>query len=230
VRDSAEPLDEQIAYYRARASEYDEWFLREGHYDYGVQQRRQWFAEVAEVQGALDDFAPRGKVLELAAGTGWWTEQLVRHADQVTAVDAAPETIAINRAKLASPKVRYVEANLFEWQPDATYDVVFFSFWLSHVPPERFAEFWGMVARALTPGGRVFFVDSRYAADSSAHDHADRSAARLIEERRLNDGRAFKIFKVYYEPVALTEQLGQLGWHADVHTTTTYFLYGSAQR
>jgi len=31
-------------------------------------------------------------VLELAGGTGWWTEQLIRTADRLTVVDASSET------------------------------------------------------------------------------------------------------------------------------------------
>jgi ubiquinone/menaquinone biosynthesis C-methylase UbiE len=83
-----ELLHEQIAYYRARASEYDEWFLRTGRYDRGEEQNSRWFAEVAEVAAALDAFRPAGRVLELAAGTGLWTERLARYADHITALDA----------------------------------------------------------------------------------------------------------------------------------------------
>ncbi len=63
-------LDEQLAYYRARSGEYDEWFLREGRYDRGPEQRAEWFKEVAEVEAALHAAGPRGNVLELACGTG----------------------------------------------------------------------------------------------------------------------------------------------------------------
>ena len=47
-------LAEQIAYYRARATEYDEWFLRLGRYDRGEEQNRQWFAEVEQAREALE--------------------------------------------------------------------------------------------------------------------------------------------------------------------------------
>jgi len=47
---SAQIIQDQIAYYRARANEYDEWFLRQGRYDHGPEWRQQWLAEVHEVQ------------------------------------------------------------------------------------------------------------------------------------------------------------------------------------
>ncbi len=220
-------LRAQIAYYRARAGEYDEWFLRQGRYDRGDDLNRQWFAEVGEVRRALAQFSVGGRVLELACGTGLWTQVLAESADTITAVDSSPEVLALNRERLRDTRVEYVEADLFAWEPAQRYDVVFFSFWLSHVPPERFDAFWRMVEGCLAPRGRVFFVDSRYEPTSTASDHAlgDAEATRLT--RRLNDGREFSIVKVFYPPQALQERLAHLGWDASVHATERYFIYGS---
>jgi SAM-dependent methyltransferase len=222
-------LREQIAYYRARAGEYDEWFLRQGRYDRGAEANGRWFAEAAEVAQALDAFQPSGSVLELAAGTGLWTQRLAAYATRLTAVDAAPEVLAINRQRLSvRDDVRYIEADLFQWQPDGRYDVIFFGFWLSHVPEERFAAFWELVRAALAPGGRVFIVDSRYSHESTARDHVLGGAEMSRTARRLNDGREYEIVKVFYEPRALAARLASLGWHADVRTTAQFFLYGTA--
>jgi ubiquinone/menaquinone biosynthesis C-methylase UbiE len=107
----------------------------------------------------IDTLHPTGDVLELARGTGVFTRELVRHARSVTAVDASPRMLAINRVSIADPKVTYVRADLFTWVPDRVYDVVFFGFWLSHVPPSGFASFWSLVRSCLAPQGRVMFVD-----------------------------------------------------------------------
>jgi demethylmenaquinone methyltransferase/2-methoxy-6-polyprenyl-1,4-benzoquinol methylase len=124
--------------------------------------------------------------------------------------------------------VSYVRADLFAWEPSAVYDVCFFGFWLSHVPEARFESFWAKVGRALRPGGRVFFVDSRPSELSSARDHRlpDRGEETMI--RRLADGREFRIVKRFYEPQALQQRLAALGWNAQVHTTGEFFVYGQA--
>ncbi|MFN8476149.1 MAG: methyltransferase domain-containing protein [Anaerolineae bacterium] len=219
-------LQEQIDYYRARAPEYDEWFLRLGRYDKGEALNRLWFDEIGEVAQALEDFSPAGNVLELACGTGWWTERLARHAGHMTAVDSSPEALALNRARLGSDDIEYVQADLFAWRPMRAYDVVFFSFWLSHVPPEQFAAFWAMVRGALAPGGRVFFIDSLLNPTGSAANQSFGDVEETRQVRKLNDGRAFTIYKVYYDPATLPARLGDLGWDVGVRQTANYFLYG----
>ncbi len=223
-------LREQIAYYRARAKEYDEWFFRKGRYDRGEKLNRLWFNEVKQVRQSLDRFKPAGRVLELACGTGLWTGQLLQHASQVTAVDAVPEVLVINQIRVGSKRVQYVKANIFEWNPPGRYDIVFFGFWLSHVPPERFEGFWGLVGSALEQGGRVFFVDSRYDSTSTAKDHKLEGDRAKTVARRLNDGQEYRIVKVFYKPLELTERLKELGWSLKVNETNHYFVYGSGRK
>ena len=148
--DQDQLLAEQIAYYRARAPEYLEGVIP-GAVGGG------------ELEAALDAFRPAGDVLELACGPGTWTQQLLRHAASLTVVDASPEMIAIAASRAGrAARVRFVEADLFSWKPDRRYDVVFFGFWLSHVPLERFESFWSLVDDALQPDGRVFVADDGY--------------------------------------------------------------------
>lgn len=228
-------LREQISYYRARAGEYDEWFLRQGRYDRGAAANAQWHAEAAQVAATLDAFLARrerwGAALELAAGTGLWTQRLAPHVESLTAVDASPETLAINRERLGALAecVTFEVADLFAWRPQRQYDLVFFSFWLSHVPPERFAAFWAFVRSCLAPGGAVFLIDSRYDASSTARDHQLEGEAATQVTRRLNDGSEFRIVKVFYTPERLSADLVDLGWRADISATPTYFLAGHAE-
>ncbi|MEJ2551118.1 MAG: class I SAM-dependent methyltransferase [Anaerolineales bacterium] len=219
-------LNEQISYYQARSREYDEWFYRQGRYDRGEALNRRWFSEVEEVSRALHAFEPAGNVLEIACGTGLWTAQIVQHATQVTAIDAVSEVLAINQSRVNSSKVHYLQANIFEWQPREQYDTIFFAFWLSHVPPERFEAFWTLVKSALKPKGRVFFIDSRYDATSTAQDHALEGSNATTISRRLNDGREFRIVKVFYDAAQLSERLAKTGWQFTIEETSHYFIYG----
>lgn len=223
-------ITEQVAYYRARAPEYDQWFLRQGRYDRGQAHRAQWLRELGEVEAVLSAFSPLGRTLELAAGTGLWTQTLARLASEVLAVDASPEVLELNRQRVGRSKtgtatVRYLEADLFAWHPTERYDLVFMGFWLSHVPPSRFDGFWQMVRSALAPGGEVFLVDSLHHPESTARDH--RLSDQGVVERRLDDGRQFTVVKVFYQPADLEQRLAGLGFTGQIHQTKNFFIYGS---
>lgn len=215
-------LEEQIAYYRARAEEYDQWWLRLGRYDRGPEANAQWSAEVEQLHRALEAFAPRGRVLELACGTGLWSRELARFAETLTIVDSSPEVLAINAERVEHPRVRRIEADLFNWRPTEKYDVVFFSFWLSHVPTAAFESFWSLVGDCLDESGRAFFIDSLDDGRAGARDQV------APTRRILNDGREFRIVKIFYRPAELQARLDAIGWDAAVRRTPNYFLFGSA--
>lgn len=225
-------LDHQIAYYRARAAEYDAWWFRQGRYDRGEAINAAWRADIAVVERALADVLARtrpGSVLELACGTGLFTRHLAPRVAAVTAVDASPEVIAINRARVGSANVSYVEADLFEFDPPVRYDCVFMSFWLSHVPRERFDAFWAMVRRALAPDGFAWIIDSANDPTSTAVNHPRPDTDAGMATRRLDDGREFRIVKLFYDAPALEERLRACGFDASIARTERYFLHGEAR-
>lgn len=164
--------------------------------------------------------------MELACGTGLWTHYLAEESKQVEAVDASPEAIAIDRDRQHTANVEYSVADIFEWKPKTTFDLVFFSFWLSHVPSDRFESFWRSVRRALEPEGSVFFIDSLYEPTSTARDSAPPSRSGIVQ-RRLNDGRDFRVVKIFYGPTDLERRLNEGGWQGCVRSTGKFFLHGS---
>ena len=206
MKDTDALLNEQIAYYRAAAAEYcvDEVVAR-------------------DLATALQEFRPAGDVLELACGPGVWTQQLLRHASSVTAVDAAPEMLARARDRVGEGLVRFIQADLFTWMPEATYDFVFFGFWLSHVPLDRFDAFWALVRTCLKPPARVFFVDDN---DRRPEELIYGQASSTIQ-RRLADGTTHRAVKVPHQPAELEERLRRLGWLIRVTPIRGPFYYGA---
>ena len=198
-------LDEQLAYYRARAPEY----LETAFPELGDETLEAAAREFGQV---IDDFAPTGDVLELACGPGSWTPHLLRHARTLTAVDGSPEMLQLAAAKVPAQSVRFIEANLFRWRPDRCYDVVFFGFWLSHVPLERFEQFWSLVDDCLAPGGRVLFVDDAFRTPDELIE-GERSS---VIRRQLTDGTSYRAVKVPHSPEELQGRLTELGWRIRV--------------
>ena len=214
-----ELIDEQIEYYRQRAPEYDATATPPGDplARYGQ-----------ELEASLHAFRPGGNVLEIACGTGGWTQRLLRHASAITALDSSLEMIRLARARIRDdPRVRFVEADVFAWEPEDAYDVVVFANWLSHVPPSRFDEFWDLVRRALVPSGRVFLMDEiedawRHEEFPQPEELAEHPSAPIVR-RTLRDGRAFHVVKVFWNAVELESKLRTLGWECSVHPVGPFF-------
>jgi hypothetical protein len=86
-------------------------------------------------------------------------------------------------------------------------------------------QFWQIVKGALNPNGRVFFVDSRLTQESTARNHAALNQ-QGYSERKLNDGRTYRVVKIFHELSQLQESLQNLEWSGHVHHTKNYFLRG----
>lgn len=229
---SADIIAEMAQYYRDRAPEYDEWFERRGRYDQGDPANAAWFADVEQAFAAFDALHFTGDVLELAPGTGIWTERLLRTVANLTAVDIAPEMLAQNEARVGQGRVRYLLADLFTWQPDRQYDGVCFCFWISHVPEEHLDPFLRTVAAALKPGGKLFFIDShpRLKPTQPSAIQLPPEAGSQVLTRTLNNGRAYRIVKNFLQPRPLEARCRAAGLDVQVHETPHAFIYGTGVR
>ena len=221
-------LAEQQAYYVNRAPEYDEWWERKGRYDLGPEGNKIWWDEVAEVIRFFETIELGGKAVDIAAGTGYWTEFLAGHGADVTAVDGSEEVLAINRQRLQKAglieRVKYQQVDLFGWSETERYDVAFMGFWISHIPEVLMDPFFAHLSSALTAGGKVLLVDSQ-----SRSDNPERGTQTLSEEiqiRTLKDGRQSRIVKKFHSPGKLTDLLARHGIDATIKVTSEYFVYG----
>ena len=214
MRVTDELLADQVAYYRERASEYD------------MTAYEDIAAARARIARLVAEMRPTGRVLEIACGTGLWTEALAQLADKVTAIDAATEAVALARDRVRSENVRFEVADVFSWATEERFDVIFFSAWLSHVPTGRFEQFWQLLRRVLANGGRVLFIDEHV-------DVRDKEAyvpgRDEIVERQLSDGKQFRIVKNFVDPERLEHQLREMGWDCEIRRDGSDWIRGQAR-
>jgi len=224
-------LDREMRdYYAARAPEYDDWYLRRGRYSRGPARDLAWHAELDQVTAWLDRVPFAGELVELAAGTGWWSPLLAQKGE-LSMYDANPGPLEIARERLVAHQLRAHLHVRDAWAaPDREVDGVFCGFWFSHVPDARLADFLVLVSRWLRPGGRLAFIDSLPDPESGAidHDPADADGTSL---RRLEDGREFRIIKVHRSAEEMASVLAGVGF-GDVHVERTgrFFVMGTAVR
>ncbi|MCX5340311.1 class I SAM-dependent methyltransferase [Streptomyces atratus] len=203
----------QIAYYQARADEYDA--------TYSIRM------DMPRLEKSLDSLPIGGDVLEIACGTGQWTRLLSSRARSLTALDAAPEMLRRARDRMRGTATRFIEADVFDWEPDRQYDTVFFAFWLSHVPPVVMEPFWNLLRWALVSGGHVVFLDDS-PTKAEIEDRVDEVSVPAVH-RTLSDGSRHVAVKVLRDPAELTSQLNTLGWDARVEAIDPFHLAGVAR-
>jgi 2-polyprenyl-3-methyl-5-hydroxy-6-metoxy-1,4-benzoquinol methylase len=184
-----EVLADQVAYYRRRAGEYDVTA-------YGDDVA----AASALIARLVAEMRPAGSVLEIACGTGLWTQPLAAWADTVTAIDTAPEMVAIARDRVQSASVSFEVADVFSWSSATRFDVIFFSAWLSHVPASRFERFWQLLRGLLAEDGRVLFIDEHV---DEQEKEAYVAGQEEVVERRLADGSTYRVIKNFVQPEEL---------------------------
>jgi demethylmenaquinone methyltransferase/2-methoxy-6-polyprenyl-1,4-benzoquinol methylase len=219
--------DSLVDYYEARAGEYDDWYLRRGRYARGPIHDAAWNAELDGAGTWLDRLPIRGEIVELAAGTGWWSP-LLASKGELSIYDAAPAPLDRARDRLLAHGLRaHIHVRDAWAEPDRRVDALFCGFWLSHVERARTGDFLALARRWLKPGGLFAFVDSLPDPQSGAADHPAPSGDTSI--RRLDDGREFTIVKVYRDPAELEAALRGAGFAtAEVTTTGRFFVVGSA--
>ncbi|ETF02136.1 methyltransferase [Advenella kashmirensis W13003] len=171
-------------YYAARANEYDNIYLKPERQD-DLQDIRAWLT--AELTGR--------KVLEIACGTGYWTQFYAPSAQRVVAVDAADETLVI-AAERVSPNVQLLQGDAFDLPAfDMSFDAAFAGFWWSHISRKDIVRFLTGLHGSLEPGAEIIFLDNRFVPGSSTPIAEQDAAGNTYQRRALQDGSTHRVLK-----------------------------------
>ncbi len=215
---------ELVPYYEARAAEYDDWYLRRGRYAHGPIQDAAWEMELGVATTWLDGLPLGGEIVELAAGTGWWSA-LLASKGELHAYDAAGAPLDRARSRLVAHGLRAHLHVRDAWAaPDRAVDALFTGFWLGHVPRQRLDDFLGIARAWLRIGGTYAAIDSQPDPASGTLDRLPAPAPDLAR-RRLADGREFTIPKVHYRADELTPAFVAAGFSdVEVRSSGRFFL------
>jgi len=226
VSHPADPEADLRGYYAAIADEYDDWYASSGRYSRPAIESAAFAAELDVATLWLDRLPLGGEIVELAAGTGWWSPLLAQKG-QLWLYDAVEEPLERARQRLLAHNLAAHIHVRDAWQPaDRQVDALFTGFWLVHVPRRRLAEFCTIARGWLKPGGTYAFIDEPAAgSEASVGERPDAD----IALRTVGD-REFHLPEAHHPPAELEAALRGAGF-ANVEMTTTgrYFLLGQAQ-
>jgi demethylmenaquinone methyltransferase/2-methoxy-6-polyprenyl-1,4-benzoquinol methylase len=205
--------DPQLAgYYARRAREYERIYAKPERQE-DLQQLRQRVAA----------FATGARVLELACGTGWWTEVLASAAVSVTAVDVNSAVLELARNKRL-PNVKFRQDDLYALpQLEGPFDAGFAAFWWSHVPRAQISEFLRGFHQQLQPNARVMFLDNRFVPGSSTPVSRTDVEGNTWQCRRLEDGSEIEVLKNFPAFDELTATLTEFATDVQVELLPYYW-------
>ena len=175
------------AYYRARAGEYGRFYENPLRLD-ELNQLREWVA--SRVRGL--------NVLEIAAGTGYWTEVAAPVASAVTAIDSVPETLALAAQRPLGPRVTLLAADAYHLPEFAgPFEAGMAHMWWSHVEKERQANFLSQFVARLKPGAAILMIDQNFVEGICGPTSRRDQWGNQYEMRTLSDGSTYEIVKNY---------------------------------
>jgi demethylmenaquinone methyltransferase/2-methoxy-6-polyprenyl-1,4-benzoquinol methylase len=202
------------AYYAARAPEYD-----------AIYRKPERQADLRAIEQWVPSKFVGAGVLEIACGTGYWTRFIAPVARHVTALDAAPETLDIGRARVPGSNVEFVVGDAYDPPRNTHFDAAFCGFWFSHVPRARQREFLSALNAALRPGAMVVMLDNRYVEGSSTPVSEHDADGNGYQARKLADGSTHLVLKNFPSESELRSLVADLGEHAAFTSWSYYWAF-----
>ncbi len=195
-------------YYRDRAAEYDAVYTKPERQD-----------DLAWLHDALPRLVTGRRVLEIAAGTGYWTRTLSGSAAAITATDINVETLDLARAREYGPApVTFESADAYALdQVPGEFDTAFIGFFWSHILRADLPRFCAGLHARLSPDAsghrRVIVLDNRYVPGSSHPISRTTAEGDTFQRRTLNDGRSYEIVKNFPSRSQFTTDMAAISAH-----------------
>lgn len=204
-------------YYARRAAEYDE--------IYAKPERR---ADLAQLRNVVTRHFAGRRVLEVACGTGYWTELLTRSSASVVATDVSTGVLDFARAKPALAKVSFQQADAFDLAAViGEFNAGFAGFWWSHVLRHDLSRFLRQFHDRVGAGASVMVIDNRFVNGSSTPVSRVDASGNSYQRRRLANGEEFEIPKNFPPPTEVSGCLQAAGAEAIDVGELEYYWYAT---
>ena len=193
-------IKELEEYYRLRAREYDEIYTR----DDPLRQ-----PELVHAVERMTEVVAGKHVLEIACGTGYWTEVASGVAADVVATDISTEMMDVAKHRpYTNANVRFVVADAYHLDGvPGHFDAAIANFWISHVPKSNLQAFLRQFHKRLQTGAAVFMIDNLNTPGYGGEFVEIADSEDTFKLRELSDGSKHRIIKNYFEPQQLREIL-----------------------
>ena len=202
-------------YYASRAPIYDR--------VYRIPERQK---DLRYLEGWIPTLFKGQSVLEIACGTGYWTQFIAPVAKSMTAVDIAEETLAFAKMRPGVENVCFRIQDAYHLSQDlGSFDAAFAGLWLSHVPKERLRGFFANLHKHLRSGSRVFLLDNSKAQCRDLPITETDVHGNTYQNRVLDDGTRYRVLKNFPSNAELGTVIEGLGIHARFRELEHFWIF-----
>lgn len=203
-----------VTYYAARAAEYEKLYEKPDRQK-----------DLTRLTTVLQDIFRGKNILEIACGTGWWTQRLALTAQSVLATDINDSMLDIARNKFyARENAAFRRDDFFQSTLEQKFEGLFGGFIWSHILLDQLDHFLEQLRRRVQSGGTVVFIDNLFVSDCSTPiSHTDEQG-NTYQMRLLSDGSEHLVLKNFPTPDFLAEKMAAMGNNFEYHALDYYWL------
>jgi 2-polyprenyl-3-methyl-5-hydroxy-6-metoxy-1,4-benzoquinol methylase len=189
-----------ILYYKERAKEYEQVYLKPERQE-----------DIQNATTILQEQFFKKTVLEIACGTGFWTERIAQTATSILATDINETVLDVAKQKkyLHAP-VTFERADIFNYCSEQKYDALFGGFIWSHIPLQSIDKFLRILNSYTSPDGTIVLMDNNFVTGSNSPITYTDKEENTFQTRRLEDGSIHLVMKNFPTENFLREKLADL--------------------
>lgn len=202
-----------ISYYKDRANEYEK--------IYAKPERQHDLKDAAIV---LQSLLAEMEVLEIACGTGYWTEKIAEAAGAIHATDINESVLNIARNKHYKSKVTFELADFYNFKPEKKYESLFGGFIWSHILLQDLGLFIAKIKELVVPGGTIVFMDNYYVDGSNLPITATDEQGNTYQTRQLENGTAHRVLKNFPAKEFVLSKLSDIAAAIDFISLEYYWI------
>ncbi|MBS1731633.1 MAG: class I SAM-dependent methyltransferase [Bacteroidetes bacterium] len=189
-----------ITYYKDRAKEYEKIYLKPERQD-----------DLLSSTTILQELFANKSVIEIACGTGYWTEKISKSANSIFATDINKTVIEIAEQKdFSNAQVTFGLADIFNFKPDNKYDSLFGGFIWSHIQLQDLDKFLNTVNKFVLPGGTIVFIDNNFVEGSNHSITNIDEQGNSFQTRKLDNGTTHLVLKNFPTENFLRKKLSNI--------------------
>ena len=172
-------------YYAKRAAEYER-----------IYQKPEREKDLKQLQGILANAFDGLELLEIACGTGFWTQYACRSAKSIVAIDYNEEVLSMAREKDYCCPIMFLKTDAYALNGiDGPFSAAFAGFWWSHIPKAKIDDFLQVLHSKLSKGATVIIFDNRYIDGNSTPINRTDDEGNTYQMRSLSDGSKHEVLK-----------------------------------